>query len=122
MIKNSFIFLDKISHNSEKKIWEQNIHTWDHFLEAKNIHGIGRTRKIFYDQQIHHAKTAVTDDNAYMLSTLFPKQEHWRLYNFFKEQACFLDIETSGYYGDITVIGIYDGRETKTMVKGINLN
>jgi uncharacterized protein YprB with RNaseH-like and TPR domain len=122
MIKNSFIFLDKISHRSEKKIWEQKIHTWDHFLEAREIQGIGKTRKIFYDQQIHYAKTAITDDNAQALSALFPKQEHWRLYDLFKSQACFLDIETSGYYGDITVVGIYDGRETKTMVKGINLN
>ncbi len=122
MIKNSFIFLDKISHASEKKIWEQNIHTWDNFLEAKSVEGLGRTRKIFCDQQIHHAKKAVVDDDVLTLSTLFPKQEHWRLYDFFKEQACFLDIETSGYYGDITVIGIYDGRETKTMIKGKNLN
>ncbi len=122
MLKKSFIFLDKISHASEKKIWEQNIHTWDHFLETKDIHGIGKTRKIFYDQQIHHAKKAAVDDDVQTLSTLFPKQEHWRLYNLFKEQACFLDIETSGYYGDITVIGIYDGRETKTMIKGKNLN
>ena len=122
MLKNSFIFLDKVSHASEKKIWEQKIHTWDHFLEARDIQGIGKTRKIFYDQQIHHAKKAVIDDDVQTLSTLFPKQEHWRLYNFFKEQACFLDIETSGYYGDITVIGIYDGRETKTMIKGKNLN
>lgn len=122
MLQKSFIFLDKVSHTSEKKIWQQNIHTWDHFLETKEVHGVGKTRKIFYDQQLLRAKRAVLDDDAKTLSTLFPKQEHWRLYDFFKEQACFLDIETSGYYGDITVIGIYDGKETKTMVKGKNLN
>lgn len=122
MLKKSFIFLDKISHASEKKIWAQKIHTWDHFLDAKAVEGLGIARKVFCDQQIHHAKKAVVEDDAQKLSTLFPKQEHWRLYNFFKEQACFLDIETSGYYGDITVVGIYDGRETKTMVKGKNLN
>lgn len=122
MIKNSFIFLDKISYETEKNIWSQNIHTWEDFLEAKEILGIGKQRKIFHNQQILSAKKAVQEDDAGQLSALFPKAEHWRLYDFFKEDACFLDIETSGYYGDITVIGIYDGRETKTMVKGMNLN
>lgn len=122
MIHNSFIFLDKISHAAEQKVWKQGIKTWDNFLEAETINGIGKSKKIFCDQQIHHAKKAVVADDAETLSALFPKNEHWRLYNFFKEQACFLDIETSGYYGDITVIGVYDGSETKTMVKGKNLN
>lgn len=122
MIKKSFIFLDKVSHASEKKIWEQKINTWDHFLEAKAVDGFGKTRKIFCDQQIHNAKRAVTEDDVQALSVLFPKAEHWRLYEAYKDEACFLDIETSGYYGDITVIGMYDGRETKTMVKGKNLD
>ena len=52
----------------------------------------------------------------------FPFSQQWRLWNQFRDDAVFLDIETSGYYGDITVIGLYDGRETKTMVRGFNLN
>jgi len=46
----------------------------------------------------------------------------WRLYNQFREDAVFLDIETSGFYGDITIIGMYDGQDTKTMVRGHNLD
>jgi len=48
----------------------------------------------------------------------------WRLYGFFKGECVFLDIETSGMdkFDDITVIGLFDGLETKTMIKGINLN
>ncbi|PIN80646.1 exonuclease [Candidatus Woesearchaeota archaeon CG10_big_fil_rev_8_21_14_0_10_34_8] len=122
MIKNSFIFLDKISHRTEQSLWQQNIHTWDNFIEKKQIKGISNTRKIFYDQKINHAKQAVIEDNAEFFAKHFPNSEHWRLYNYFKDQVCFLDIETSGYYGDITVIGIYDGKDTKTMVKGKNLD
>lgn len=46
----------------------------------------------------------------------------WRIYNQFKDNILFVDIETSGFYGDITVIGVYDGENTKTMVRGINLD
>lgn len=122
MIKNSFIFLDKISYAGEKSLWQQKIQTWENFLEAKEIQGIGKQRKIFHNQQILQAKNALWDDDAAFFSKAFPQAEHWRLYDFFRNDCCFLDIETSGYYGDITVVGIFDGRETKTMVKGKNLD
>lgn len=54
-----------------------------------------------------------------------PKSEYWRLYDFFKEDAVFLDIETTGLdpkNNDITLIGLFDGINTKTMVKGINFD
>jgi uncharacterized protein YprB with RNaseH-like and TPR domain len=41
-----------------------------------------------------------------------------------KHKACFLDIETTGldkHYDDITLIGLYDGKESKFFVKGKNL-
>ncbi len=122
MLKNSFIFLDKVSYATEKKIWAQNIKTWEHFLDAKEIAGFGNSRKIFCDQQIKKAKEATWNQDALVLKNLFPQAEHWRLYDYFKDDVCFLDIETSGYYGDITVLGMYDGNETKIMVKGKNLN
>ncbi|MFA6888451.1 MAG: ribonuclease H-like domain-containing protein [Candidatus Woesearchaeota archaeon] len=122
MIKNSFIFLDKISQASEKKLWQQKILHWDDFVGTKNIQSIGNARKVLYDQQIAVAHKALQQNDAVRLSKLFPKSEHWRLYDMFKDETCYLDIETSGYYGDITVVGIYDGRETKTMVKGKNLD
>jgi len=54
-----------------------------------------------------------------------PQSEMWRLYDFFKEDAVFLDIETTGLsklHDDITVFGLYDGLNTKIMINGINMN
>jgi len=34
----------------------------------------------------------------------------------------FLDIETSGFYGDVTVVGIYNGEETVSLIRGFNLD
>lgn len=122
MIQNSFIFLDKVSHATEKKLWQSKILHWDDFVSAKHVAGIGIQRKIFCNQQILHAKNLLINADAVALSRIFPQSEHWRLYNFFKDEACYVDIETSGYYGDITVLGIYDGKETMTFVKGGNLD
>lgn len=122
MIQNSFIFLDKISYATEKKLWQSKILHWDDFVSAKQIAGIGLQRKIFCNQQILHAKNILAQQDAVALSKIFLQSEHWRLYDFFKDEACYVDIETSGYYGDITVLGIYDGKETMTFVKGRNLD
>jgi uncharacterized protein YprB with RNaseH-like and TPR domain len=54
-----------------------------------------------------------------------PPGELWRLYAELRGKAAFLDIETTGLYlgpNAITVIGLFDGRETKVYVQGINLN
>jgi uncharacterized protein YprB with RNaseH-like and TPR domain len=47
------------------------------------------------------------------------------MYESFKEQAVFVDIETSGGYlgmDEITVIGLYDGQKVQTFVNGRNLD
>ncbi|MFC1697277.1 ribonuclease H-like domain-containing protein [Nanoarchaeota archaeon] len=122
MIRNSFIFLDKVSHLTEKKIWQQGIHSWDDFLNTSNIDGISILRKGYYDRQIKQARKCLYDYESEHFTKVLPRSEHWRLYNYFKDDTCFLDIETTGYYGDITVIGLFNGTDVKTMVKGHNLN
>jgi len=121
MIRNSFIFLDKIGPKRERNIWQQGIHSWDDFLE-NNVFGISRYRKLYYDRQILKARENLYKDNSSFFTKTLPLSEHWRLYNYFKEDAVFLDIETCSYYGMVTVVGMYDGIETKTMIRGINLD
>jgi uncharacterized protein YprB with RNaseH-like and TPR domain len=124
MIQNSFVFLDKISEKKEQYLWEKGVINWDRFLESNKIDGISDARKFFYDVQLRRAKLALNDMNSsYFLSKL-PSDKSWRLYDHFKEECCFLDIETSGIGPGsyITVLGFFDGYNTKTMIQGINFN
>jgi len=122
MIKKSFIFLPKIGKRSEENIWNQGIKDWNSFLSVDNINGFSKARKLFYDRYVHKARENLVNNNAEYFSKVLPSSETWRLYDHFKDEACFLDIETNGYHNYVTVVGIYDGYETKTMVKGINLD
>ncbi len=122
MIEQSFIFLDRVGEKSEKNIWNQNIKNWNDFLSAERIKGINALRKGYYNRQIKQANKELLEYNAPFFSKILQQGHHWRLYDFFKDDAVFLDIETSGYYGDITVVGMYDGYETKTMVRGFNFS
>ncbi len=123
MIQQSFIFLDRIDNKTEQSIWQQGIHDWDSFLATGTVKGISKGRKKYYDRQLMKAKSELYNFNSEYFLKL-PQSEMWRLYGFFKDECVFLDIETSGMdkFDDITVIGLYDGLDTKTMIKGINLN
>ncbi len=122
MIRESFIFLDKIGPKLEQQFWSAGINNWEQFSGARDVKGISPMRKAYYDRQISQAESALADYDAEFFTNILSPCNAWRLYDFFKDDAVFLDIETSGYYGDITVIGLYDGRETMTMVKGFNLD
>ena len=125
MITHSFIFLEMIGNKAEKNIWNNGIHDWEIFLKKDKINGMSKSRKLYYDRKILNAKKALYNfDSNYFLDVL-PQPEMWRLYDFFKEDAVFLDIETTGLskiHDDITVFGLYDGLNTKTMINGINLD
>ncbi|HLD04220.1 MAG TPA: ribonuclease H-like domain-containing protein [Candidatus Nanoarchaeia archaeon] len=121
MIEQSFIFLKDVSYKTENLIWSQ-AKDWNSFLSAPALSGISSRKKFFHDAQLRQAQKILLSENIHALAKLFPKREHWRLYDWFKDEAVFLDIETSMSYGNITVIGLYDGKETKQLVKGFNLD
>ena len=125
MIQNSFIFLERIRSGLESNIWKQGILDWDSFLNAGSVKGISKPRKLYYDRKIKEARKELFSFNSTYFKKILPSTEYYRLYDFFKEETVFLDIETTGLspeYNHITIIGLFDGIETKTMIRGINLD
>ena len=122
MIRQSFIFLDKVGLKTERKIWQQGVEDWESFVASRTIKGFSPERKGHFTKHIKEAKKELYDLNSAYFARTLPKSETWRLYEFFREDAVFLDIETAHYYGYITLIGLYDGHDTKIMINGINLH
>lgn len=121
MIKNTFIFLPGFGDKKEKELWKQGINDWNDFLNAKEIKGISEENKIKFDKIIEHAKKSLFLEDLSYLAKAIPKAYHWRFYNHLKEDAYFLDIETFNNNNNISVVGLFDGIETKMFVNGINL-
>ena len=121
MIEHSFIILPKVAGKKEQNLWNTGIHTWQDFIDAKTIPNIEKNKKLFFDRFLEKAKEQLLANNIEFFRPLLPSTETWRLYNYFKDEACFLDIESSGQNGYITVVGIYDGYDTKILVKNKNL-
>ena len=124
MIRNSFIFLERVTAARERKIWQQGILTWDDFLRADRVNGIPAAAKRYYDRKIVEARKQLYLENSSYFTSLMPQTEHWRIHDLFKEDAVYLDIETDGLSDncDVTVVGLFDGYDTKTMIRRVNLD
>ena len=120
MIQQSFIFLEKVGRKKEQKIFQQ-AKNWQQFLNKDKIKGIATKKKFQYDRQIQEAQKSLKEEKPEYFVNRLPKKEMWRLYNYFKEDCCFLDIEVDSK-GQIIIVGISNDYSTKTFVAGINLD
>ncbi|MFP4111783.1 MAG: ribonuclease H-like domain-containing protein [Candidatus Woesearchaeota archaeon] len=121
MITHSFSFLEKINKKTEESLWSMGIKNWDDFISARSIKGMSSLRKGYYDRFLEKAKRNLEFRNEAFFFDRIPLKETWRLYDYFKDQAIYLDIETSSY-NTITVVGLYDGSDSRILIHGFNLD
>ncbi|MBU7013949.1 MAG: ribonuclease H-like domain-containing protein [Theionarchaea archaeon] len=121
MIENTFILLDGIGEVTERNLWRNDVVTWEDFLSMRRIEKMSVIRKKKYDGQLMKAQDRLEKGNSAYFSRKLHYKEHWRLYEKWKEETCFLDIETMGLYHGITVVGIYSSKGYRSFVRGINL-
>ncbi len=122
MLENSFIHIPGIGEATERRLWGKGIFDWQGFLRtSRSPLSPGKdaiAREILF-KSLDHRK------DASFFAETFPQREMWRLFEAFKDRVVYLDIETSGGVGgcdEITVIGLYDGKEVKSFVNGIDLD
>ena len=123
MLKKTFSHTDGISKETEKVLWENGIDSWDKFLESHHeISFLPESKLNKIKSEILFSKEHLENNNLeYFKKKVHPK-DHWRLHNLGK--IAFLDIETTGlsrWTDDITIIGIYDGKEQYLFIKDQNL-
>jgi uncharacterized protein YprB with RNaseH-like and TPR domain len=126
VIRNTFIILEGIGNKLEKRLWREGILTWNHFLESNNLPLISPQRKGIFDRILFSAYKELNEGNSVYFTNTLKRNEHWRLYDVFKEDAVCLDIETNGLPpergGYVTVVGMYDGNTYRCFIRGENLN
>ena len=122
VIENTFIILQGIGNITERKLWQKGVLTWEDFIATRKIRRISSERKRNYDNQLMNAAVKLENRNSVYFSQCLPVKEHWRLYEPWKDEACFLDIETTGLYHGITMVGVYSRNGYTPYVRGINLS
>jgi len=122
MIRESFVLLPSVRYRTETKFWNQGLNSWDDFIASPKVKGLSTARKDNFTWRLQEAKKHLRNDNASFFTNTLPFSDQWRLYDQFKDEAVYLDIETNGYYSGITVVGLSDGVDAKTLVRGFNLD
>lgn len=121
-IENSFILAPGIGKKTEEKLWKSKVTHWKDFPDNDIVTG---KRKEKVKQFLDKAKKNLEVDNTHFFNKNLPNKEKWRIYRNFEEKTCFFDIETTGLdkkRNKVTTITFHRGDETKTLVRGDNLN
>lgn len=125
MLKSTYIHIPMIGRTVEKRIWMHGIRTWDEFLDNKNTIPISDKKKSVICAGIVDSLDHLKHKNHEYFAHFLPSSEHWRAYRDFSDSCACVDIETTGLNpanNEITVVGIYDGINARTYVKGIDLD
>ncbi|SDZ83274.1 hypothetical protein SAMN04488065_0645 [Haloplanus vescus] len=119
-IENSFIPVRGVGEATERRLWEAGVTHWDDFDGSV----VGPTTA----DRIHEFVDIATDHlrrgDAHFFDESFPSGERWRLYENFRDDALFFDIETTGLdaaRNDVTTVSFHRGGDTTTLVRGDNL-
>ena len=124
MLESTFIHLPGLGPATEQRLWRAGITTWRSFIEAPALPGLSAPRRDHLAGLLRDDLNRL-DDPAYW-SRVLPSSEQWRMYGRFKERTGFLDIETDGRPveegGEVTLIGLFDGRIFRPFVNGRNMD
>ncbi len=120
-LENSFILAPGVGEKTEKKLWKKGITHWDD-LEDKRPLSDTKQEKI--EVFLEKARKNLEVNNSYFFSNKLPNKESWRIYKNFSEDACFLDIETTGLdkkKNKVTTVGIHRAGDSKVLVRDQDL-
>lgn len=122
MLKQTFIHLPGVGLKTEGQFWRRGLRTWEDFLAPGAVSGLSSLRFIYLKEQIRESLEHL--GQARYFANRLPGPDHWRLFRHFRGRAAYLDIETHGSAWptlQVTVVGLFDGRNLKQFVHGYNL-
>jgi uncharacterized protein len=125
MLRHTFQHVPGLGERRERDLWRRGIRTWNELLANPATSGLPAALLADAQAIVQLSLEALHEGNIYFFAQLLPSREHWRLYSEFQGVTAYLDIETgtlpSGRQG-ITVIGLFDGVEFWSFIRGQNLH
>ena len=124
MLRNTFLHIPGIGKITEKRLWAKGIRDWDAVDKVSTSNEFGIKLRNLLAHYIPQSEEALSKKDFTFFGRLFKSGESWRCYPELRNECVFLDIETTGlspYFDEVTVIGMFDGKDYKVFVKGENL-
>ena len=123
MLKATFCHAQGLGTTSEQRLWEEGICSWEAALESPSRLPLSDTKKRFLLPTLEASVAALERQDSHWFQKNLPTAALWRGASTFGDSIAYVDIETDGGYDAdaITVIGLFDGFETRLYIKGQNL-
>ena len=119
-LENTYIGVDGVGETTERRLWEAGARRWAEFDPSL----CGPTTADRIESFIESARPRLDAGDAAFFDERLPSAERWRLYENFREAACFFDIETTGLSQTrdrVTCVSVHRGGDTETLVRGDDL-
>jgi uncharacterized protein YprB with RNaseH-like and TPR domain len=124
VLRHTFVHAPGVGYVTERRIWRQTP-TWEDFLRrGDHVRIPERVRKSVRRTVEESGRRLSARDHRYFAAWL-PTPDRWRAYGDFRDDAAYLDIETTGlnWSGDlITLVGLADARRFRTYIRGVDLD
>lgn len=122
MLTATFCHAQGIGATTEQRLWDAGILNWEVALGAEKL-PLKDTQKRLLLSTVEASVAAHARADSRWFQANFPTRELWRGARVFGNRVAYLDIETDGGYDadSVTVIGVYDGFDSRIYVKGRDL-
>jgi len=121
-IENCFLGARGVGETIERRLWQQGITRWAAF--EPDCRGVGEARARRIESFIDGGRDALARGDVAFFDDRFPTGSRWRLYESFRDRACFFDIETTGldqHSSVVTTVTVHQDGDTRTLVRGDDL-
>jgi uncharacterized protein YprB with RNaseH-like and TPR domain len=123
MLTSTFVHVPGVGYTTERQIWEQGGLTWYRFLEIHQAIRLSDRKRALILPYVEESIERLKQGDHKFFAKNLSSRDHWRAISEFGNQMAYLDIETTGCGWDdrITVIGVYDGYDMHSFIRGHNL-
>src|SRR5690625_4862781 len=124
MLNHSFSHIRSISAATVQLISDSGVDSLDDFLRTPPPF-LTRSRQQRIHEHILKTREGLRNRDASFFCENLPTKEHCRNFSEYRNEAAYLDIETTGLGSPddvITTIALYDGEQIRYYVRGTNLN
>lgn len=124
MFRHSFIHIYGVGPKLEQALWREGVTDWQTALDTP-LERIAHVKADWVKRGCEAALRAAERGDLTHFAQCWPSRDSWRWLGEFTDHAVYLDIETTGEpkeIGEITCIGLYDGRAPRMLVNGRDLD
>lgn len=124
MLQRTFIHTPGLGSFTERSLWRQGCHSWQHYLDAPDEFNVSSTSRDTLRRNLEASCSALAEKRHQFFSQSLGARETWRAWREFRRSCIYLDIETDGSNDPscITCIGLYDGSAFRCLIKDEDLS